>query len=212
MSAEDPETSRETRHRQEPLDNRATIEAAVHQNRKRIVAYCRNFFQNEADAEDAAQDVAARAWEKKDTYRGEGKIEGWLKSIATTVCLNNLRKKRAARKRELSWEDPQNIAVIAKYESSSDIREEIDNTLFSSQLIDRFLAKSLDRKRPLEPLDIAIFHLRIAKNWKFPQIAAHLGQPEGTVKDRYNRRIKPIFEEIHSEMKAEMEKIARSAP
>jgi RNA polymerase sigma-70 factor (ECF subfamily) len=48
-----------------------------------------------ADAEDATQDTLERAWRKLATYDGSGPFGAWLQRIATNVCLDQLRARRA---------------------------------------------------------------------------------------------------------------------
>ena len=48
-----------------------------------------------ADAEDATQDTLERAWRRLTTYDGSGPFGAWLHRIATNVCLDALRRRRA---------------------------------------------------------------------------------------------------------------------
>lgn len=57
---------------------------------------CRRFLRSDEAAEDATQDVLARALEHLDTFRGDN-FPGWLKAIAVNTCLNVIdREKRWA--------------------------------------------------------------------------------------------------------------------
>jgi RNA polymerase sigma-70 factor (ECF subfamily) len=47
------------------------------------------------DAEEALQDTLVRAWRRLGTFDGSGQFGGWLYRIATNVCLDALRSKRA---------------------------------------------------------------------------------------------------------------------
>jgi RNA polymerase sigma-70 factor (ECF subfamily) len=47
------------------------------------------------DAEDAVQDVLERAWRRLASYDGSGSFGAWLHRIATNVCLDILRGRRA---------------------------------------------------------------------------------------------------------------------
>jgi RNA polymerase sigma-70 factor (ECF subfamily) len=48
-----------------------------------------------ADAEDALQDTLERAWRRRGTYDGSGAFAAWLHRIATNVCLDMLRARKA---------------------------------------------------------------------------------------------------------------------
>ena len=50
--------------------------------------------QNEAEAEDLAQDVFIKVFEKVGTFKGDSKFSTWLYRIATTTALDHLRSKK----------------------------------------------------------------------------------------------------------------------
>jgi RNA polymerase sigma-70 factor (ECF subfamily) len=47
------------------------------------------------DAEEALQDTLVRAWRRFDTFDSSGSFGGWLYRIATNICLDTLRSRRA---------------------------------------------------------------------------------------------------------------------
>ena len=50
--------------------------------------------QNETEAEDLAQDVFIKVFEKISTFKGDSKFSTWLYRIATTTALDHLRSKK----------------------------------------------------------------------------------------------------------------------
>jgi RNA polymerase sigma factor (sigma-70 family) len=50
--------------------------------------------QNETEAEDLAQDVFIKVFEKVSTFKGDSKFSTWLYRIATTTALDHLRSKK----------------------------------------------------------------------------------------------------------------------
>jgi RNA polymerase sigma factor (sigma-70 family) len=50
--------------------------------------------QNETEAEDLAQDVFIKVYEKVGTFKGDSKFSTWLYRIATTTALDHLRSKK----------------------------------------------------------------------------------------------------------------------
>jgi RNA polymerase sigma-70 factor, ECF subfamily len=60
-----------------------------------VYARCRFLLKDATAAEDAMQDVFARAWQREDTFRGEASVLTWLLTIATHHCLNLLRAESA---------------------------------------------------------------------------------------------------------------------
>ena len=65
----------------------------LEQHRRDLVVLCYRFLGSVADAEDAAQETALRAWRARDTYRGESGVRTWLHRIATRVCLDAIDKR-----------------------------------------------------------------------------------------------------------------------
>src|SRR5512141_2276503 len=59
-------------------------------HRPELLRHCYRMLGSFADAEDLVQDALLRAWEKRDSWRGEGTARGWLFAIATNACINFL--------------------------------------------------------------------------------------------------------------------------
>src|SRR5262245_61733809 len=77
---------------------RATIVlAAVERCRKRLWAHCYRMTGSRTAADDLSQEAIARAIERAGDLHDGSAAEGWLFRIATTVCLDHLRRERRAR-------------------------------------------------------------------------------------------------------------------
>jgi RNA polymerase sigma-70 factor, ECF subfamily len=70
--------------------------ATVERCRKRLWAHCYRMTGRRAEADDLCQESIARAIERADELHDDGTAEGWLFRIATTVCLDHLRRERRA--------------------------------------------------------------------------------------------------------------------
>src|SRR5262252_9419575 len=73
-----------------------TVLAAVERCRKRLWAHCYRMTGRRTEADDLSQEAIARAIERADDLQATAP-EGWLFRIATTVCLDHLRRERRAR-------------------------------------------------------------------------------------------------------------------
>lgn len=75
-------------------DNAAFAEL-IRPYQRPVFRHCYRMLGSGADAEDATQDTLERAWRKLATYDGSGRFDAWLQRIATNVCLDGLRARRA---------------------------------------------------------------------------------------------------------------------
>jgi len=80
-----------------PDASTTTVLAAVERCRKRLWAHCYRMTGRRADADDLSQEAIARAIERSGELRDATTVEGWFFRIATTVCLDHLRRQRRAR-------------------------------------------------------------------------------------------------------------------
>jgi RNA polymerase sigma-70 factor (ECF subfamily) len=91
-------------------DRRRRLEGLYARSGGAIYGRCRYLLKDATAAEDAMQDVFARALEHGASYRGEASELTWLLKIATHHCLNVLRAGRAA------WRDQYTHLELARGE------------------------------------------------------------------------------------------------
>jgi RNA polymerase sigma-70 factor (ECF subfamily) len=70
------------------------IEALYRRYGDLVYGRCRSLLSNEADAQEAMQEVFLRVWRYRDGFRGEASPTTWLFKVTTTTCLNRLRTRR----------------------------------------------------------------------------------------------------------------------
>lgn len=68
----------------------------------------------EAFARDLTQDTFVRAFERLDGFRGDAAFSTWLHSVATSVVLNGLRKRKKIRSRERDMKAARHIGVMPR--------------------------------------------------------------------------------------------------
>ena len=77
------------------MTNGESFEAFVRRYQDMVFATAVRLLGNPADAEDAAQTVFLRAFERYSQLAGNPAAGGWLKTTARNVCLNHLSRYRA---------------------------------------------------------------------------------------------------------------------
>jgi RNA polymerase sigma-70 factor (ECF subfamily) len=70
---------------------------AIETHRRDVVLLCYRFLGSIAEAEEAAQETALKAWRSRSAFRGEASPRTWLHRIATRVCIDLLRQRRGRR-------------------------------------------------------------------------------------------------------------------
>ena len=73
----------------------AAFTALVGPQQRSIFRHCYRMLGSGADAEDAVQDTLERAWRRFGTYDGSGTFPAWLHRVATNICLDILRARKA---------------------------------------------------------------------------------------------------------------------
>jgi RNA polymerase sigma-70 factor, ECF subfamily len=151
------------------------MESAVRQHSRFVYAIAYSVLRNHHDAEDAAQETFVRFWRHRRRWRLIRNRRAWLARTAWRVALD-ARKKRHA-------QDDSSVSLSESVEAISQLRaagmpaDEIAARGEMTALLDR-LIDSLpeDLRNPLA--------LSLAEELSAGEIAAIVGIPEGTVRQR----------------------------
>lgn len=106
-----------------------------------VLGRCRTLLRNEADAQDACQEIFLKAYRYRDGFRGDASPSTWLFRIATTTCLNSLRSRRRRP------EDP--VEEMPPQPSVDSVLDQLE----VRQLLDLLLAEQDERTR-----DCMVYH------------------------------------------------------
>lgn len=131
-------------------------------------------------AEDAVQEAALIAWNRRASLRHAESAGSWFDRIVVNVCRDELR--RRARKREL----PELAPTV---DSGSDRLAQRDE-----------LGRAITR---LTPDQQVLLGLRFGRDLSVPQIAAETGLREGTVKSRLHHSLEYLRAALAAELRAE---------
>jgi RNA polymerase sigma-70 factor (ECF subfamily) len=75
-------------------------------------------------AQDFTQDAFIRAFERLDDFRGDAAFGAWMRTIATSVVLNGLRKQKRFNQREAVLDEASMVPVAARH-AEPDLKERL---------------------------------------------------------------------------------------
>lgn len=138
---------------------------------------CWHYTHHQEDAADCLQETMLKAWRAIKSYRGECSLSSWLYRIASTVCLDFLRKQKR----------------LPQTESADDLAEEGFSPVDESPTPDEAIlnAESADSIRAAIdslPGDMrTVIILYALQGLPYEEIADTMNTSVGTVKSRLNR-------------------------
>lgn len=86
-----------------------------------VLGRCRTLLRNDAEAQDACQEVFLKVHRYRDSFRNEAKPSTYLFRVTTTVCLNRIRS-RGRRKEDLV-DEPAPVPVVDGHLNRADLRQ-----------------------------------------------------------------------------------------
>jgi len=131
-------------------------------------------------AEDAVQEAALLAWDRRRTLRDIDRADGWFTRIVVNVCRDELRR-RARRPRLLELDRNGGSGSVSR---SADVD----------------LAGAIAR---LTPDEQGLLALRFGRELSVPEIARQLEIPEGTVKSRLHGTLQHLRAAVDAERRRE---------
>ena len=171
------------------MTDAARFEAFVREFQDMVFATAVRLLGREAEAEDVAQTVFLRAFERFDEVAGHPAVAGWLKAVTTNLCLNHLSRYRARWQlfSEVESErDPQpfgdRVAVMASAPAEMERAER-------EQRIERALRHLPDAQR----VPLVLFHF---EEMSYQAIADTLGVSLGKVKTDIHRGREALRQEL----------------
>ena len=108
---------------------------------RRMFSLALKMLADEEEAKDVVQETFIRAWQGLDAFDLQRSFPTWLYTIATRLCLNRLKQKRAIRPAE---SDEQ---VLRRYASDTDSHHALENREWVSMV--RLMAEGLSSKQRL---------------------------------------------------------------
>lgn len=140
---------------------------------ERVWRLCYRMVRNPADAEDLAQEVWVKIWQRIGSFRGDSAFRAWLYKIATNACLEWLRSKR----RKPTHQTEIGNTYLA--DSRSDPEDRAFNADRLKRLLDAVSALPIGLQLPLV--------LKVTEGLSYDEIAEALGCTVAAAKMRVSR-------------------------
>lgn len=140
-----------------------------------VYGFAYRYLKNQADAEDAAQEVFIKVWKNLTKFSVDKPFTPWLYQITKNTCLDRLKKKSAV--------PFSNLETIADNLADS---SPLPDALADQKILADKLAAAANKLAPKYAKVISLYH---QQNLNFRQIAELLQEPLNTVKSRYRRAL-----------------------
>jgi RNA polymerase sigma-70 factor, ECF subfamily len=171
------------------MTDAARFEAFVREYQDMVFATAVRLLGRESDAEDVAQTVFMRAFERFTEVVDNPAAPGWLKTVATNLCLNHLSRYRARWRffSEMERDDalPRLEARIARLTSADEDLERVE----AQERLERALRGLPDHQR----VPLVLFHF---DEMSYQAIADTLGISLAKVKSDIHRGREALKQEL----------------
>jgi RNA polymerase sigma-70 factor (ECF subfamily) len=161
--------------------DRVAFEQLYRDNVGRVYALCYRMAGTADLAEELAQDVFVRAWQKLGSFRGESAFSSWLHPLTVNVALSERRSRRRRVARVMTTDD-----LTAFERPGTPTRSDGPESGFD---LERALAT-------LPPGARAVFVLHDVEGYKHAEIARLTGVATGTSKAQLHRARKLLREAL----------------
>ena len=136
---------------------------------RKMMGVCLRYADRSEEAEDMLQNGFIKVFEKIETFRGSGSLEGWIRKIMVNESLTYLRKNKAM-KMNMDIDD-------VKYRIPG-------NSYVGESMNEKDLLKIIQQL----PMGFrTVFNMYAIEGYSHKEIAAQLGISEGTSKSQYSR-------------------------
>ena len=158
----------------------AAFEELYRRNVGRVFALCMRMAGDASLAEELAQDVFVRAWERLGTFRGDSAFSSWLHPLTVNVALSERRARRRRTSRFVTTDD---LTPFEKPRKGAGPEEGMD--------LERALGT-------LPPGARSVFVLHDVEGYRHQEIAELTGVAEGTSKAQLHRARRMMREALRT--------------
>jgi len=167
--------------RQAQAGDMAAFEELYRRNVGRVFALCIRLSGDGALAEELAQDVFVRAWERLGTFRGESAFSSWLHPLTVNVALSERRARRRRTARVMTTDDLTPFEKPARRSHGPEAGLDLEKALAT-----------------LPPGARSVFVLHDVEGYRHQEIAELTGVAEGTSKAQLHRARRMLREALEA--------------
>ena len=169
--------------------NQAAFEQLMHANDQAVLRLAIRITGSQSDAQDIYQEAFLKAYTRLESFRFECSFSSWIYRIATTVCLDHLRKNRK-HKRNSSVEGDNEVGEYNLVNQVPDDRapNNPEQQLFSRELREHILF-ALQKLTPRERM---VFELRHFQSLRLRTVSEILNTSEASIKNSLFRATKKL--------------------
>ena len=159
----------------------AAFDRLVDRYSRRISALVYQKVGNSSDGDDLVQEIFVKAYAMLPQLKDHERFGPWLYQIGQTTVIDFLRRKQFRKAASLDE------LKVADYEPPAETREGLDKDLFEKVM--KAVGNLPENYR-------LVFTLRFLEGMNGKEIAEHLGEPHGTIRNRLFRAIEMIRKAI----------------
>lgn len=174
--------------------NRSAFSSLVERHKSMVFAVCIRIIKNQEDAEEIAQDVFVKAFQKLSTFRGDSSFKTWIYRIAFTSAVSKTRLKKNY------------TADIDSVQIPDDHVELAQNGLNELNQKDRqkYLRLAMNLLKEDEQMLLNFYYF---DEQTIEEIAQTTGLSESNVKVKLHRSRKKLYEELYKILNHELSSI-----
>lgn len=164
------------------------FETLIESHQKKVFNLCYRFFPNYDDASELAQEVFLKVYKSIALFKCDSSFFTWIYKIATTTCIDELRKRRGKNTVSIDEIQDDNGQRIEIADNSSNPHELYEKNQFKYEIQNAINKLSEEYK--------TVIILRDIQGFSYEEISEIVGIPLGTVKSRIKRARDCVKEDL----------------
>lgn len=134
-----------------------------------MMGVCLRYSENRQMAEDVLQDGFIQVFQKLETFKGEGSLEGWIRRIMVNTALNHFRHLK---------KQPLNMEILPE-DSGSEVQQSAIEQMSAKELVQMIQSMPEGYR--------TVFNMYAIEGFNHKEIGQLLGISAGTSKSQYSR-------------------------